>query len=196
MAMNKLTPKQRKFCLEYLKDFNGTRAARDAGYSKKTANRIASQNLTKVDIQAYLSKRINKAEAKAEIDIELILSHLYNMAFFDVKEMLDERGDLLPTSEWPPIAGKLISGMDIKKTIDSKGGETVIIKSIKMPSRERNTENLGRYLAMFTDKIKDVSDPKEMLHFYVPQFRGESEPIIPGNNGGDNGGNGRDTDED
>jgi len=196
MAMNKLTPKQRKFCLEYLKDFNATRAAVEAGYSKKTARTTGYENLTKQYIQAYLSKRINKAEEKAEIDIELILSHLYYMAFFDVKEMLDERGDLLPTSEWPPIAGKLISGMDIKKTIDSKGGETVIVKSIKMPSRERNTENLGRYLAMFTDKIKDVSDPKEMLHFYVPQFRGESEPIIPGNNGGNNGGNGRDTDED
>jgi len=185
--MNKLTPKQRKFCLEYLKDFNATRAAVEAGYSKKTASVIGTENLGKPNIQDYLAERTRKYTEKAEIDIELILSHLYNMAFFDVKEMLDERGDLLPTSEWPPIAGKLISGMDIKKTIDSKGGETVIVKSIKMPSRERNTENLGRYLAMFTDKIKDVSDPKEMVHYYVPKFRQENEPITFGDNGGDNG---------
>jgi len=195
MPMNKLTPKQRKFCLEYLKDFNATRAAVESGYSKRSAKEIGSNNLTKHNIQAHLSKKINKAEQMAEIDIALILKHLYNMAFFDARTLYGEDGDLLPMSEWPPEAGKLVQDIDVQTRQVDKD-TTITIKKIKIPSRERNTENLGRYLAMFTDKIKDVSDPKEMLHFYVPQFRGESEPIIPGNNGGDNGGNGRDTDED
>ena len=195
MAMNKLTPKQRKFCLEYLKDFNATRAAVDAGYSKRSAKEIGSGNLTKHNVQEHLSKKINKAEQMAEIDIALILKHLYNMAFFDARTLYSEDGDLLPMSEWPPEAGKLVQDIDVQTRQVDKD-TTITIKKIKIPSRERNTENLGRYLAMFTDKIKDVSDPKEMLHFYVPQFRGESEPIIPGNNGGNNGGNGRDTDED
>jgi len=195
MPMNKLTPKQRKFCLEYLKDFNATRAAVESGYSKRSAKEIGSNNLTKHNIQAHLSKKINKAEQMAEIDIALILKHLYNMAFFDARTLYGEDGDLLPMSEWPPEAGKLVQDIDVQTRQVDKD-TTITIKKIKIPSRERNTENLGRYLAMFTDKIKDVSDPKEMLHFYVPQFRGESEPIIPGNNGGNNGGNGRDTDED
>ena len=195
MPMNKLTPKQRKFCLEYLKDFNATRAAVESGYSKRSAKEIGSNNLTKHNIQAHLSKKINKAEQMAEIDIALILKHLYNMAFFDARTLYGEDGDLLPMSEWPPEAGKLVQDIDVQTRQVDKD-TTITIKKIKIPSRERNTENLGRYLAMFTDKIKDVSDPKEMLHFYVPQFRGESEPIIPGNNGGDDGGNGRSTDED
>ncbi|ASR46834.1 hypothetical protein B4V02_09150 [Paenibacillus kribbensis] len=33
-----LTPKQRIFVMEYLRDFNATRAAVSAGYSKKTAH--------------------------------------------------------------------------------------------------------------------------------------------------------------
>lgn len=65
-----MTPKQKKFCVEYLIDLNGTQAAIRAGYSKKTANRIANQLLSKLDIRNYIKnlrakyfkKRIMTAE--------------------------------------------------------------------------------------------------------------------------------------
>jgi len=40
-----LTPKQMAFCEEYIKDYNGTRAAQRAGYSKATARTTASKLL-------------------------------------------------------------------------------------------------------------------------------------------------------
>ena len=45
-----LTNKQRRFCEEYVIDWNGTRAAIAAGYSEKSAREQASQNLTKLNI--------------------------------------------------------------------------------------------------------------------------------------------------
>ena len=45
-----LTDKQEMFCREYLIDLNATQAAIRAGYSEKTANRTASENLSKPDI--------------------------------------------------------------------------------------------------------------------------------------------------
>ena len=42
-----MTPKEIKFCQEYLIDLNGTQAAIRAGYSKRSAKEIASENLTK-----------------------------------------------------------------------------------------------------------------------------------------------------
>ena len=51
-----MTNKMKMFCLEYLKDFNGADAARRAGYSKKTARTVASENLTKPDIKAEIEK--------------------------------------------------------------------------------------------------------------------------------------------
>jgi len=48
---NGLTPKQRLFVAEYLKDFNATQAAMRAGYSKKTAYSIGQENLKKPEIQ-------------------------------------------------------------------------------------------------------------------------------------------------
>ena len=42
----KLTDKQKIFCKEYIKDFNATRAAIAAGYSKKGARQTASDTYT------------------------------------------------------------------------------------------------------------------------------------------------------
>lgn len=45
--MSKLTGKQQLFVDEYLKDMNATQAAILAGYSKKTAQQVGSENLLK-----------------------------------------------------------------------------------------------------------------------------------------------------
>ena len=55
-----VTPKQEKFCVEYLIDLNATQAAIRAGYSEKTVNRIASRLLLNVDIK----NRINELRRK------------------------------------------------------------------------------------------------------------------------------------
>lgn len=64
MALNE---KQKQFCNEYLIDFNGAQAAIRAGYSKKTANRIASRLLSNVDIQAYLKELIENRNERVKI---------------------------------------------------------------------------------------------------------------------------------
>lgn len=61
-----LTDKQKRFCEEYLIDLNATQAAVRAGYSAKTANRIGTENLSKLDIQNYLSElQKNQSEENA-----------------------------------------------------------------------------------------------------------------------------------
>ena len=51
MKNKELTPKQERFCQEYMKDLNGTQAAIRAGYSKETARQQAQRLLTKVYIK-------------------------------------------------------------------------------------------------------------------------------------------------
>jgi len=51
-----LTNKQRRFCEEYVIDCNGARAAIAAGYSHRTAKEQASQNLTKLNVKAYIEE--------------------------------------------------------------------------------------------------------------------------------------------
>ena len=52
-----LTPKERRFVWEYEIDWNGTRAAERAGYSKKSAAVTASRLLKKAKVSAYARAR-------------------------------------------------------------------------------------------------------------------------------------------
>lgn len=55
-----LTVKQRRFCEEYLVDFNATQAAIRAGYSENSARSIGSENLTKPDIANAIGRLLNE----------------------------------------------------------------------------------------------------------------------------------------
>ena len=58
-----LTPKQQRFVDEYMVDLNASAAARRAGYSARTADRLGSRLLGKVEVQqAVASATIVKAE--------------------------------------------------------------------------------------------------------------------------------------
>lgn len=72
----KLTPKQEKFCQEYMVDLNATQAAIRAGYSKKTANVIASQNLSKLNIQDRLVELKGKIQEKTDLTVESVIEDI------------------------------------------------------------------------------------------------------------------------
>ena len=71
-----LTAKQSKFVDEYLIDLNGAAAARRAGYSERTANRMASENLSKPDITAAIAARRAVISAKAERSVLDVLADI------------------------------------------------------------------------------------------------------------------------
>ena len=71
-----LNEKQKLFCQEYLIDLNGTQAAIRAGYSPKTANRIASENLSKLDIQNYIAELKKNRVERVQISQDEVLADL------------------------------------------------------------------------------------------------------------------------
>ena len=71
--MSKLTDKQEAFCQEYVVDMNGTKSAIRAGYSEKTANRIASNLLSKVDIQQRIAEFKQERCQRVQIDADWVL---------------------------------------------------------------------------------------------------------------------------
>lgn len=85
--MAELTEKQKRFCDEFLIDFNATRAAEAAGYSKKTAYAIGSENLKKPEIQDYLNLKKQKTAERLEITKEMLVDELRRIAFFDIRKL-------------------------------------------------------------------------------------------------------------
>lgn len=71
-----MTAKQRRFCDEYLIDLNATQAAIRAGYSEKNARNIASENLAKPNIKAYIEQRMAEKESELIADQDEVLKYL------------------------------------------------------------------------------------------------------------------------
>ncbi len=82
-----LTEKQKIFCREYVIDWNGSRAARKAGYSENTAKEIASENLTKPNIKAYIAHLKENIEETVGISKIMILNELKKLAFSSIGDL-------------------------------------------------------------------------------------------------------------
>ena len=74
--MDKMTDKQKRFCDEYLIDLNATQAAIRAGYSEKSARAIATENLSKPYIKAYIDERMAEKEDELIADQNEVLKYL------------------------------------------------------------------------------------------------------------------------
>lgn len=85
--LESLSEKQRVFCREYIYDFNGTRAAIKAGYSEKTAYSIASENLTKPEIQAEIKRLQGSTAELAGVSRLMLAEELKKMAFSSIAHL-------------------------------------------------------------------------------------------------------------
>ena len=80
-----MTPKQKRFCLEYANSGNATESAIKAGYSQKTAYSIGQENLKKPELQKFLqeladqmaSAKIATAKEMQEVLTSIIRQELY-----------------------------------------------------------------------------------------------------------------------
>jgi len=79
-----LTPKQKRFCLEYIVDLNATQAAIRAGYSRKTARSMGQENLTKPDIKKEVSRLKAERSSRTRIEGDAVLGELAKGAFQEI----------------------------------------------------------------------------------------------------------------
>lgn len=146
--MSKLTDKQEAFCQEYLVDLNGTQAAIRAGYSEKTANRIASQLLSKLYIQERVAELMQSRNKSTQIDASYVLRRLKEIDELDVVDILnDDLDGFKRLSEWPKSWRTSISGIDIQ-TVITGGDEPIekLVRKIKWPDKTKNLELIGKHV--------------------------------------------------
>lgn len=107
--MEKLTAKQQRFCDEYLIDLNATQAAIRAGYSKKNANNIASENLAKPNIQKYIRDRMAEKETSLIADQNEILEYLTSVLRGESEAgmIVDKNGDMAAIPDLPGVKDRL-----------------------------------------------------------------------------------------
>ena len=160
--MAELNQRQEMFCREYIKDLNGTQAAIRAGYSPKTADRMAYELLKKPEIQAFVLQSKAERVEEVKVDANYVLKRLIEIDEMDVADILDDGGDFLPIRSWPKVWRTTLSGLDI--AIINSGDTETILKKIKWPDKVKNLELLGKHIGVgaFTEKVDHTSSDGSM----------------------------------
>lgn len=83
MSQKKFSPRQQIFIANYLIYRNATKAAKNAGYSLKTARSIGARLLTNVDISEAIECGLKEQLIKADISADSIIQELRKIAFAD-----------------------------------------------------------------------------------------------------------------
>lgn len=164
--MDNLTDKQKRFCEEYVIDWNATRAAITAGYSEKTARSIGQENLTKPDIQLYISEIQNKLEKLSGISALRNLLELKKMAYSNIS---DFREDWNEAKEWDELTddqkaalSEVIITTRTEKSGDGEG--LALIETIKIKTH---------------DKLKAIDSINKMLGYNAPERHEVTKKEIP-----------------
>lgn len=71
-----MNARQKRFCDEYLIDYNATQAAIRAGYSPKTAYSIGEENLRKPELKSYIDEQLERIHNENTADAQEVLEYL------------------------------------------------------------------------------------------------------------------------
>lgn len=82
----KLTPKQKAFADAYIETGNQTEAARRAGYSERSAQQIASENLLKPVVNDYIQSRMAELEAQRVASADEVMRFFSSVMRGEVKD--------------------------------------------------------------------------------------------------------------
>ncbi len=162
-----MTKKLKLFCDEYLIDLNGTQAAIRAGYSPKTAKAIASENLTKPDVRAYIDRKMAERSKRTGVNADRVIEELARVAFVNAANVIDaETATLRPDVTADDTAA--IQSVKVKTF-----GEDGIEREIKLADKLKALELLGKHLGMFKDNINLEVKSSEKLDDIISQMGGE-----------------------
>lgn len=143
-----LTNRQRVFVERYLTCWNATEAARQAGYSPRTAQEQGSRLLSNVMVKAAIDRRL--AELKADAD-EIVL-RLTDHARGSIEAVLDADNHISLSEA--RRRGKLHLVHKYKQTTryDKQGNKTVT-NEVELYDAQAAMVQLGRHRGIFVDKV-------------------------------------------
>lgn len=155
--MSKKDEREELFCLEYIKDLNGTRAAIRAGYTENEAGAAvqASRLLKKPKVMARIATLAAEQKAKLKADADTVLIELSRLATVDISEAFDSMGQLKPLHEIPEQVRRAISGIEVHEIFDGQGEQKSVIglaKKVKFYDKNKSLELLGKFHKLFTEK--------------------------------------------
>lgn len=153
-----LTDRQKRFVEHYLIHLNGTKAAIEAGFSPRTAGKIAGQLLANPRIQAAIQKAMQARSQRTAITADRVLRELAILAVSDIGDVLDFSGvqpTLRPAHEISREARRAIASIKVRRHVEGKGDDATVVEvtEFKLWDKLSALDKLARHLGMYRDAV-------------------------------------------
>lgn len=179
--MANLTPKQEKFCIEYLKSGNASAAYRLSYNAKKMSEQVINNEAKKLIDNHKIAVRLDELRKpvveKAQLSLERVIIENMNVAFFDIRTILDDDGAVKPVNEWPAAAGAAIASMEVLEQYEGSGKDRVFVgylKKIKLVDKGGALDRLMKHLGGYEQDNKQKGNA---LQDFYKAISGGSLPI-------------------
>lgn len=150
--MAKLTAKMQAFVNEYLcDDLDQTQAAIRAGYSTKSATKIASELMRKPAVKEAIDKAMAERSKRTGVNIDRVVRELAKVAFANAANVIDFGGATVKRDATEDDTAAIAS---VKVKIIPGGDGDGVEREIKMADKLKALELLGKHMNMFTDKLQ------------------------------------------
>ena len=146
-----LTGKQKRFCEEYIFDFNATRSAKAAGYSEDTAGAIGYENLKKPEIQAYIKELEADLAKTSGISRLMVIQEFKKIAFSSIAHLHNtwvERKEFDKLTDDQQACIQEISTQTRMEKNHIEGGEPIQVDfvKVKLYDKGRALESINKML--------------------------------------------------
>lgn len=143
-----LTPKQDRFCQEYVADSNATQAAARAGYSEKSVNQQGPRLLVNAGIQARIAVLQGDVAKQCGIDAKYVLDGF--------KRIYERCIQARPARD--------------------KEGKELGYFLFNQTGANKALEMLGKHLALFTEKIDLTTTHKKQIEIILSNDSATKQP--------------------
>lgn len=165
---DELTGKQKRFCEEYIFDFNATRAAKVAGYSEQTAYSIGNENLKKPEIQAYITELQGDLSKTSGISRLKVLKEHEKIAFSSIAKLHNSWIERKKFEELSDDEKACISEIQtqIRKIVIEGVDAPVEIEFVKVKlfDKQKSLDSISKMLGFdAASKVEIKSDEKQVI---------------------------------
>ena len=149
--MADLTPKQERFCEEYLVDLNASAAARRAGYARSGASVEGVRLLANANVAARITEIRKERSAKVQVDAERVLRELCLLGFSNMADFVRVQEDGSFYTDFSMLTrdqAAAIHELSVEEYVEGRGEDARNVKrtKFKLADKKGALVEIGRHL--------------------------------------------------
>jgi phage terminase small subunit len=173
----KLNRRQEEFVRQYLLDLNASAAYIRAGFNARgnSAEVNAARLLRNAQVADAIEKAMAERSARTQISADRVICELAKIAFFDVRNALNDDGSIKSLSELDTDTAAVFASFDLVEWAGEQGG---VMHKIRLTDKLRALELLGKHLGMFRKRVEVFGSAVNPLAMLTQQLEGRALPVV------------------